>query len=54
MADIQTDATGTEAQSRPVNENPHRWRFFRAGGFDQLRLETGEDLKHLSGLDQKL
>lgn len=54
MADIQTDATGTEAQARPVNENPHRWRFFRAGGFDQLRLETGEDLRHLSGLDQKL
>lgn len=54
MAEMQTDATGTEAQARPVNENPHRWRFFRAGGFDQLRLETGEDLRHLSGLDQKL
>jgi len=54
MAEMQTDATGTQVQTRPVNENLHRWRFFRAGGFDQLRLETGEDLKHLSGLDQKL
>ena len=54
MAEMQTDATGTEIEERPVNPNPHRWRFFRAGGFDQLRLETGEDLDHLSELDQKL
>lgn len=32
----------------------HRWRFFRAGGFDQVRLETGADLLHLDALDQKL
>lgn len=32
----------------------HRWRFFRAGGFDQVRLETGDDLKALPGLDPKL
>src|SRR6185503_8345665 len=32
----------------------HRWRFFRAGGFDQVKLETGQDLQHLAGLDQKL
>jgi len=32
----------------------HRWRFFRAGGFDQARLETGADFLNLSGLDQKL
>lgn len=32
----------------------HRWRFFRAGGFDQVRLETGADLVHLAELDQKL
>jgi hypothetical protein len=30
------------------------WRFFRAGGFDQVRLETGADLIHLDELDQKL
>jgi hypothetical protein len=32
----------------------HRWRFFRAGGFDQVRLDSGADLLHLDGLDQKL
>lgn len=32
----------------------HRWRFCRLGGFDQVRLETAEDLRNLSGLDQKL
>ncbi len=32
----------------------HRWRFFRAGGFDQVKLETGADLMHLDQLDQKL
>src|SRR5262245_6108385 len=32
----------------------HRWRFFRAGGFDQVHFETGADLLNLSSLDQKL
>jgi hypothetical protein len=32
----------------------HRWRFFRAGGFDQVKLETGADLLALDTLDQKL
>src|SRR5580658_6229972 len=32
----------------------HRWRFFRAGGFDQVKLETGADLMSLADLDQKL
>jgi hypothetical protein len=32
----------------------HRWRFFRAGGFDQVKLETGADLMSLDQLDQKL
>ncbi len=30
------------------------WHFFRAGGFDQLLLETGEELLALATLDQKL
>jgi hypothetical protein len=34
--------------------NPHLWRFFRAGGFDQVSLDTGADLVHLNELDQKL
>ncbi len=32
----------------------HRWHFFRAGGFDQVRLESGTDFLHLDQLDQKL
>jgi hypothetical protein len=32
----------------------HRWRFFRIGGFDQVRVETADDLRHLHELDQKL
>jgi hypothetical protein len=33
---------------------PHKWRFFRAGGFDQVLLEKGADLAALNRLDQKL
>jgi hypothetical protein len=32
----------------------HTWRFFRAGGFDQVRFESGADLLNLGQLDQKL
>ncbi len=32
----------------------HRWRFFRAGGFDQVKLSTGDDFVNLGSLDQKL
>ena len=32
----------------------HPWKFFRAGGFDQVRLDTTADLLHLEQLDQKL
>ena len=33
---------------------PHRWRFFRVGGFDQVRIEHADDLRNLASLDQKL
>jgi hypothetical protein len=32
----------------------YAWRFFRAGGFDQVRLDSGADLAHLEELDPKL
>lgn len=32
----------------------HKWNFFRAGGFDQVQLDTGADLLALRDLDQKL
>ena len=31
-----------------------RWRFFRAGGVDQVRIDTGEELLALDALDPKL
>lgn len=31
-----------------------RWRFFRAGGFDQVRLDTAAELLAIGELDQKL
>src|SRR5512136_3459697 len=37
-----------------TRSNGHAWRFFRAGGFDQVRLDTGADLAALGQLDQKL
>ncbi len=32
----------------------HTWKFFRAGGFDQVQLDSGADLLALKDLDQKL
>ena len=34
--------------------SPYTWQFFRAGGLDQVKLETGADLAHLADLDPKL
>jgi hypothetical protein len=32
----------------------HTWNFFRAGGFDQVQLDSGADLLALKDLNQKL
>src|SRR3954469_23792833 len=32
----------------------HTWRFFRAGGFDQVHIESAGDIANLDQLDQKL
>jgi hypothetical protein len=37
-----------------IPAKPHQWKFFRAGGFDQVLLESGDDLLALSQLDKKL
>jgi hypothetical protein len=34
--------------------SPHKWNFFRAGGFDQVQLDSAADLIALNELDQKL
>jgi len=33
---------------------PHIWRFFRVGGFDQVRIDRASDITSLKALDQKL
>ncbi|MCX8155411.1 MAG: hypothetical protein N3J91_02965 [Verrucomicrobiae bacterium] len=40
--------------SHEVTNSRHRWRFFMAGGFDQVHLNTGDDLRALGQLDQTL
>jgi hypothetical protein len=47
-------ALGAAMNQESEQKSKHIWRFFRAGGFDQVRLETGEDLRDLKNLDQKL
>jgi hypothetical protein len=37
-----------------LEQGAHRWKFFRAGGFDQVLLGNGSDLMALDQLDQKL
>ena len=37
-----------------MNAAQHQWRFFRAGGFDQVRLDTAAELLAIDTLDQKL
>ena len=32
----------------------HRWSFYRAGGVDLVRLDSGADIQNLDSLDQKL
>jgi hypothetical protein len=40
-------------QNQKDNMN-YKWKFFRAGGFDQVKIESGADLANLDQLDQKL
>jgi hypothetical protein len=51
-------ANDTDSPERQPEETPapgaHRWSFFRAGGFDQVKLETADDLRSLDQLNQKL
>ncbi len=37
-----------------AKQQGHRWRFNRLGGFDQVMIESGEDIRHLPKLEQKL
>ena len=49
---MNRNSNGTPAETTGRPE--HHWKFFRAGGFDQVRLDSGADLLALKGLDPKL
>ena len=42
------------AQNTLSSGTPHTWSFFRAGGFDQVKIQTGQDIASIDQLDQKL
>lgn len=44
----------TQHTASDKTASAYPWRFFRAGGFDQVRLDSGADLLALDSLDQKL
>lgn len=44
----------TDASPAPSAASNYRWKFFRAGGLDQVMIRNGRDIASLSGLDQKL
>lgn len=44
----------TPGNASSVPKKPHQWRFFRSGGFDQVRLDRGIDIAALPQFDQKL
>ncbi len=47
---MQPDDNITE---KPIS-SPHKWRFVRIGGFDHVLINSGEDIKSIPALDQKL
>ncbi|WP_242343855.1 hypothetical protein [Anaeromyxobacter terrae] len=49
-----SQAPADRPDAAPSAGRNHRLRFHRAGGLDQLALESGADLLALEGLDQKL
>ena len=36
-----------------MNETEYKWKTFKRSGLRQIKLESGEDLRHLKELDQK-
>ena len=48
------NGTMTPTTTTDTARQNHEWRFFRAGGFDQVCIDTGADLLALAQLDQKL
>src|SRR3546814_14510520 len=51
MAETDTRQAPARGPVPATGNGRHRWRFFRAGGFDQVRIASGADLWALAGLD---
>jgi hypothetical protein len=51
---VSNNNDGTAMISTNPTGATHTWRFFRAGGFDQVHVDSGADLLALAQLDQKL
>jgi hypothetical protein len=51
---LPTPAVPPPAARAAAPARPHRWRFHRVGGLDQVVLESAADLAHLAELDPKL
>jgi hypothetical protein len=43
-----------ELQKPHLSNGTYRWKFFRAGGLNQVLFRNGQDIAHLPELDQKL
>src|SRR5690606_2081565 len=52
--DASDGENGATAPMTAETATPHRWRFYRVAGVEQVRLDTGDDIFHLDELDQKL
>jgi hypothetical protein len=51
---IRGELAMSNAQAEAVSRGQHRWKFFRAGGLDQVMFRNGQDIARLADLDQKL
>jgi hypothetical protein len=47
-------AKASKESPAPRATKKHRWKFFRAGGVDQVQISSADDLGSLGDLDQKL
>ena len=54
MRQRKQDARYTDDMTPPIPTTPHRWKFIRAGGVDQVVIRSGADIVNLEHLDQKL
>jgi hypothetical protein len=45
---------GNDMKAAESGDTRHRWKFYRAGGVDQVMIRNGLDIANLTDLDQKL